>query len=56
MSDRTCSIEGCPRPVRAWGWCNPAHLSIGTTAENVWDRVAHGMQPRGVQHPNAKLT
>jgi len=36
--------------------CNPAHLVLGTQAQNVADMIARGRMPRGEQRPNAKLT
>lgn len=38
--------------------CNPAHLSVGTIADNNADMVAKGRQrgPQGERHPHAKLT
>jgi hypothetical protein len=40
------------------GCVNPAHLFIGTQADNIWDMHAKGRgnPPRGCQHPNARLT
>ena len=35
---------------------NPLHLRCGTNAENAKDRVNFGMQPRGSEHYNARLT
>lgn len=35
---------------------NPLHLRPGTNAENAKDRVSFGMQPRGSEHYNARLT
>jgi uncharacterized protein (DUF433 family) len=39
--------------------CNPAHLFLGDPGVNARDRSAKGRQhnfPKGVEHPNAKLT
>lgn len=36
--------------------CNPAHLEVGTWADNVNDKVERGRQIRGEQSPQAKLT
>lgn len=35
--------------------CNPHHLRSGTPADNRADCVARGRQPRGQDHPHAKL-
>jgi hypothetical protein len=35
--------------------CNPAHLQIGTHADNVADRVARGRSAKGVRNGRAKL-
>lgn len=35
---------------------NPAHLAVGSHADNVADRVAKGRSATGVQHGRAKLT
>jgi hypothetical protein len=31
---------------------NPAHLFLGTHADNAWDKVRKGRAPRGDNHPN----
>jgi len=38
--------------------CNPAHLFLGTAADNVHDMVAKGRdaRPIGADHPNARLS
>lgn len=36
--------------------CNPAHLAVGTHADNVADRVAAGRSARGEHNGRAKLT
>lgn len=36
--------------------CNPAHLSLGTIADNTADKVAKGRQTRGSRVNTAKLT
>jgi len=35
---------------------NPEHLTVGTTEENVRDRVSRSRGATGVRHPRAKLT
>lgn len=35
---------------------NPAHLLVGTHADNVNDRVEHGQPNKGTDNPRAKLT
>jgi hypothetical protein len=35
---------------------NPAHLALGTHADNASDRVEHGQSNKGVDHPHAKLS
>ena len=36
--------------------CNPAHLFIGTAADNNCDKVKKGRSARGAKHGRAKLT
>lgn len=36
--------------------CNPAHLSVGTFADNSEDMVSRGRSLTGSKHPHAKLT
>lgn len=36
--------------------CNPKHLSLGTTADNVRDKIERGRQKHGEQLRNSKLT
>lgn len=42
-----CDVAAC---------VNPAHLCLGTDAENVRDKVARNRQARGERLPSAKLT
>jgi hypothetical protein len=35
---------------------NPAHLRLGTHAENMHDMIADGSTLRGTKHPRSKLT
>lgn len=42
-----CDVRNC---------CNPAHLFLGTNADNTADRDAKGRQARGERHWRAKMT
>lgn len=43
----TCDVPPC---------VNPAHLRVGTQAENIADKVAKGRQAKGERNGNAKLS
>lgn len=45
-------LHRCDNPA----CCNPAHLFLGTQADNVADKVAKGRQQRGERAGGAKLT
>jgi hypothetical protein len=42
-----CDVKRC---------ANPSHLFLGTTADNMADKVAKGRQARGERHGRAKVT
>lgn len=42
-----CDVRNC---------VNPAHLFVGTRADNVGDMVAKGRSCRGVKRPQARIT
>lgn len=45
-------IHSCDNPH----CCNPAHMRVGTQAENIADKVNKNRQSKGVGHGAAKLT
>lgn len=47
-----CVLHHCDTPLCV----NPAHLWLGTRADNAADRDAKGRQPKGEKHGRAKLT
>jgi hypothetical protein len=50
------SYEEFVGPVPSGMCVNPNHLFVGTTQDNIADKVKKGRQPRRESHPNAKLS
>jgi hypothetical protein len=53
--DKPHVLHNCPDGDNP-ACCNPAHLWVGTNAENHTDSVNKGRQARGMTHGHAKLT
>lgn len=51
IPDGGCVLHACDNPP----CCNPAHLRVGTQAENTADKLERDRQPRGIRHWGAKL-
>lgn len=47
-----CTLHTCDNPK----CCNPAHLYVGSHAQNMQDKHRWGRQPLGERSPHAKLT
>lgn len=45
-------LHSCDNPP----CCNPRHLRVGTTADNIRDSVQRGRRPKGETHPSAVLS
>lgn len=46
IPDNLCALHRCDNPP----CCNPAHIFLGTQADNMADKTAKGRQSRGEQH------
>lgn len=57
MPDRTCSIDGCGKPLKARGWCNVHHMRYlrhgdplnYPDGKPIWTRKGHAPGPRADQ-------
>ena len=52
IPDGLCVLHKCDNPPCV----NPAHLRLGTKAENSREAIERGLMPRGIDRWNAKLT
>lgn len=52
IAEGLCVLHSCDTP----SCINPAHLFLGTQAENMADKTRKGRQLKGEQHPGARMT
>lgn len=59
MADRTCSVNGCPRPLRSSGaeWCNTHYFRMRRTGSvgsaEIWDRTPKPCSIEGCERTSA---